>query len=117
VPPAAAPPRASAARRPSLANRSGSARVRWDRLSRLALVCVLGALLYLYASAGFSLFSTWQEARGDAAQVAALQRHHAALEAQRAALENPQTLVREARRLGMVRPGEQTYVITGLPTN
>ncbi len=118
MPPAAAPPRPAAARRRrSAANRSGPARVRWDRLSRLALVCVLGALLYLYASAGLSLLSTWKEARGDAAQVAALQGHHAALEAQRTALESPQTLVRDARRLGMVRPGEQTYVITGLPSN
>ncbi len=91
--------------------------MRWDRLSRLALVCVGGALLYLYAGAGLALLSTWREARGDAAQVATLQRHHAALEAQRAALDNPQTLVREARRLGMVRSGEQTYVITGLPSN
>jgi cell division protein FtsB len=99
------------------ANRSGPARVRWDRLSRLALVCVGGALLYLYAGAGLALFSTWREARGDAAQVVALERHHTTLEAQRAALESPQTLVRDARRLGMVRPGEQTYVITGLPSN
>jgi cell division protein FtsB len=46
-----------------------------------------------------------------------LERQHAALEAQRASLINPATLVPEARRLGMVRPGEQTYVITGLPSN
>jgi cell division protein FtsB len=116
VPSAAARPCASGRRRAATSS-SGPARVRWDRLSRLALVCVLGALLYLYASAGLSLLSTWQEARGDAAQVAALQRRHAALEAQRAALNSPGALTREARRLGMVRPGEQTYVVTGLPSN
>jgi cell division protein FtsB len=91
--------------------------VRWDRLARIAMLCVLGALLYLYASAGISLLSTWKQARGDSAQVAALERQHAALEAQHAALMGPGTLVEEARRLGLVRPGEQAYGISGLPSN
>jgi cell division protein FtsB len=91
--------------------------VRWDRLGRIALLCVLAALLYLYLSAGVTLFSTWREARGDSAQLAALEHQHSVLETQQAALRNPGTLVQEARRLGMVRPGEQTYVITGLPSN
>jgi cell division protein FtsB len=61
--------------------------------------------------------STWKEAREDSAQLAVLERQHAALEAQRASLTDPATLVPDARRLGMIRPGEQTYVITGLPSN
>jgi hypothetical protein len=101
----------------SAASRPGGARVRWDRLGRVAMVCVMGALLYLYLSAGVSLFSTWREARADSAQVATLERQHAALEAQRAALSSPGTLVQQARRLDMMRPGEQTYLITGLPAN
>jgi cell division protein FtsB len=91
--------------------------VRWDRVGRVALLCVLGALFYLYLSAGFSLLSTFKEARGDSAQVAALERQHKALERQHANLTSPGTLVAEARRLGMMRPGEQAYVITGLPSN
>jgi cell division protein FtsB len=94
-----------------------AARVRWDRLGRLALLCVLVAMLYLYGSAGVTLLSTWKEARSDSAQVAALERQHSTLESQHAALTSPGTLVEEARRLGMMRPGEQTYVITGLPSN
>jgi cell division protein FtsB len=94
-----------------------AARVQWNRLGRVALLCVLGALLYLYASAGVSLVSTFKEARQDAAQVATLQRQHRTLQAQHAALTSPGTLVEEARRLGMVRPGEQPYVISGLPSN
>ena len=91
--------------------------MRWDRLGRVAMLCVLGALLYLYASAGTTLLSTWKEARQDSSQVATLERQHLALEAQHTALTSPGTLVEEARRLGMMRPGEQTYVITGLPSN
>ncbi len=81
------------------------------------MLCVLGALLYLYASAGISLLSTWKDARRDSAQVAALQREHLALERQHAALTSPGTLIEEARRLGLVRPGEQPYAVTGLPAN
>jgi cell division protein FtsB len=94
-----------------------STRVRWDRLGRLALLCVMGALLYLYFSAGISVLSAWKEARSDSAQVSALERQHRTLEAQHAGLTNPGTLLEEARRLGMMRPGEQTYMITGLPNN
>lgn len=100
-----------------MARHSAGARVRWDRLGRIALLCVLAALLYLYLSAGVTLFSTWREARGNSAQLATLERQHRVLEAQQASLSSPDTLVQEARRLGMVRPGEQTYVITGLPSN
>ncbi len=53
-------------------------RVRWDRVGRLAMLCVLGALLYLYLSAGVHMFSTWRQSRHDHAAVAALQREHAA---------------------------------------
>jgi hypothetical protein len=81
------------------------------------MLCVLGALLYLYASAGLSLLSTWREARQDSALVSTLERQHGVLETQHAALTSPGTLVEEARRLGMMRPGEQTYVISGLPPN
>ena len=83
----------------------------------MAMLCVLVALLYLYLSAGVSLLSTWKEIRGSSAQLGALERQHAVLEAQHASLTSPGTLVEEARRLGMMRPGEQTYVITGLPSN
>jgi len=81
------------------------------------MLCVLAALLYLYLSAGVSLLSTWKEARGDSSQLAALERQHATLAIQHASLTSPTTIVAEARRLGMIRPGEQTYVITGLPSN
>jgi hypothetical protein len=83
----------------------------------MAMLCVLVALLYLYLSAGVSLFSTWKEVRGASAQLGALQHQHTLLEVQHASLTSPGMLVEEARRLDMMRPGEQTYVITGLPSN
>ena len=108
---------AASRRRASAASASAAPRVHWNRLGRFALLCVLGTLLYLYASAGVTLLSTLGEAHSDSAQVQALERQRLRLEAQHAALTSPGTLIEEARRLGLVRPGEQPFVISGLPGN
>lgn len=78
---------------------------------------VMVALLYLYLSAGISAFSTWHEARRNSAQVATLEAQHRRLEAQHKALTGPSMVVAEARRLGMKKPGEQVYVVQGLPSD
>jgi hypothetical protein len=93
------------------------ARVRWDRVGRLAMLCVLVALVYLYVSAGVHMLSTWRQERHDGAAVTALEREHTALVHQREALSAPGTLETEARQLGMMKRGEQQYVISGLPDN
>ena len=92
-------------------------RVRWDRLGRLAMLCVLVALIYLYVSTGVHMLSTWRQARHDSAAVAVLEREHKALLHQHEALNAPGTLETEARQLGMIKHDEQQYVITGLPEN
>jgi cell division protein FtsB len=91
--------------------------VRWDRLARLAMLAVLVALVYLYASAGVHMFSTWRQSHHDSAAVAAMEREHAALVRQHEALSGQQALESQARKLGMMRPGEQPYVVLGLPPN
>jgi hypothetical protein len=91
--------------------------VRWDRLGRLAMLGVLGALLYLYLSAGIHMFSTWGQARHDSAAVGTMEREHASLVREHAALGRQGTVEAEARRLGMMKSGEQQYVVSGLPSN
>ncbi len=93
------------------------ARVRWDRLGRLAMLGVLVVLVYLYASAGAHMLSTWQQSRHDSAAVQVLEREHRALVHQRETLTAPGTLETEARQLGMMKSDEQPYVISGLPGN
>jgi hypothetical protein len=78
---------------------------------------VMVALLYLYLSAGLRLFSAWGESKHDSAQVRLLERQDRALKHQHAILASPGTVQAEARRLGMIHPGEQAYVISGLPAN
>jgi cell division protein FtsB len=78
---------------------------------------LLVALLYLYLSAGIRMFSTWREARRNSAAVVSLQREHEALVHAHASLARRATVEAQARKLGMVRPGEQPYIISGLPGN
>lgn len=78
---------------------------------------VMVAIIYLYLSAGVRLFSAWGESKRDNAQVRVLERHEMALKQQHTLLASPGTVKSEARRLGMIRPGEQAYVVSGLPPN
>jgi cell division protein FtsB len=89
--------------------------VRWDRVGRLAMLCVLVALLYLYLSAGLRMLSTYRQAHSDRAAVAALTRERTALQRRHAALSRRSTVEAQARRLSMARPGELQYVLSGLP--
>jgi cell division protein FtsB len=89
--------------------------IRWDRVSRVGLLAVFAVILLLYVSPLHSYVSTWQEAKAKRAEVQRLTRENERLRARRQALRSPATLEREARRLGMVKPGERPYVVKGLP--
>jgi cell division protein FtsB len=115
-----APRRAPAARpkaRPRVIwpTHPGARGIRWDRVSRVALLVVLLGMLFLYVGPARSYWSTVQEAKHRRAEVTRLKHENAKLRARRAALRNPAALEREARRLGMVRPGEKSYVVKHLP--
>ena len=83
----------------------------------MALLCVLAALLYLYLSAGIHMLSKWAQAGHDSAAVTALKHEHALLLRQHEALGKQATLEAQARQLGMIKPGEQPFIATGLPSN
>jgi cell division protein FtsB len=89
--------------------------IRWDRVGRVALLIVLALLVLLYIRPASSYVSTWKESKQRKEEVRRLERENAALRARRTALRNDDALELEARRLGMVKPGERAYVIKGLP--
>lgn len=95
--------------------RSGATRVNWERLGRIALVVVLFAVLASYLNPVVNFVQTWHDARTGKEHLVELQRENAALKQRSRALSDPAVLVREARKQGMVRPGEQAYVIGDLP--
>lgn len=90
-------------------------RIRWDRVGRLALIVVLLFILALYVRPLQGYWSSWQEAKTKRAEVTALQEENRELRARRAALSSEKALEQEARRLGMVKPGERAYSLKGLP--
>src|SRR5579871_5904323 len=102
---AAAPPRDLRSMRP--------ARIRWDRVGRVAMLFVLVALLYLAISPVRSLISDLHLSAQRSAQLHQLQRTAKLLQRQIHALSQASTAGVEARNLGYVRPGEHAFVIRG----
>jgi cell division protein FtsB len=95
---------------------AGGARgIRWDRVGRVALLVVLLGVVALYIGPSISFFHTWREAKARRAEVQQLQAQNKRLRARRAALKDPRTLEREARRLGLVKPGERPFIVKNLP--
>ncbi len=93
------------------------AQVRWDRVGRIAMLCVMMAIAYLYMGAGLRLFSAWGESKHDTAQMSVLEAQNRALRHQHAMLASPSAVQADARRIGMIHPGEQAYIVSGLPSN
>jgi cell division protein FtsB len=99
------------------ARKGRPAQIRWDRLGRIAMVVVIGVLAYLYISAGTRILSTWHLAASNRAKVAAMERQNRELKASLARLRQPNTIVQEGRRFGMVKSGEVPFFTDGLPRN
>lgn len=88
--------------------------IRWDRVARVALLCVLGAIVVGYISPARQYLTQSRTAAGDRAELRDLQQENRRLKQRVRALRQPQALEQEARRLGMVRQGERAYVIENL---
>ncbi len=86
--------------------------MRWDRVGRTGLLVVLAVVAALYAQHTLTYFSTRSQADAQLSIVHRLVKENASLAKQERALNDPATIERDARALGMVRPGERPYVIT-----
>src|SRR3954452_5972512 len=91
------------------------ARIRWDRISRYALLLVFVVVLLLYIGPAKCYIHTLGESNARSEQVRKLEREHSRLEGRKGALADPAVVEAEARRLGMVRPGERPFVVRNLP--
>jgi cell division protein FtsB len=89
--------------------------IRWDRVGRVFLLVMLCGLVYLYIGPSIAYVETLRESKTRSAEVRTLETENRQLRKRRDALKDPRALEREARRLGMVKPGERAYVIKGLP--
>lgn len=75
---------------------------------------VLFGILFSYLNPVVNLVDAWRDSKVGEERLVELQRENAALAAQVERAEDPLTMEREARKLGMVRPGETAYNIDGL---
>ncbi|HEY6771136.1 MAG TPA: septum formation initiator family protein [Solirubrobacterales bacterium] len=94
--------------------KSGASRIRWDRLGRIALVLVLFLVLVSYLNPLVNLLQAWQGSKSSDAQLAQLKQERLELTHRLREVSSPAALEREARRLGMIKPGEHAYIVHGL---
>lgn len=94
--------------------RSGPSRIRWDRLGRIALVLVLFLVLVSYLNPLVNLMQAWQGSKSSESQLVQLKQERVDLTRQLHDVSSPAALEREARRLGMVKPGEHAYIVHGV---
>jgi cell division protein FtsB len=86
------------------------------RLKPTRLLALGGIVLvaFLYWKPIQSYLHTKRELDNRRAEVAQLQSENARLQRRIAQLGTAQQLVREARRLGMVKPGERLFIVRGI---
>jgi cell division protein FtsB len=89
--------------------------IRWDRLGRVALLGTLLVIVFSYASPARQWIKQSGTASHQKQQLSDLGKENRDLKRRLRNLRDPGALEREARRLGMVRAGERSYVIENLP--
>ena len=82
--------------------------------SQIALVLVLFGVLVSYLNPLVNLVHAWSDSKAGEERLAELREENSGLQEQVREASSPLTLELEARRLGMVKPGEHAYVIRGL---
>jgi hypothetical protein len=101
--------------RPRVIGGHGGQAIRWDRVGRVGLLVVLIGVMALYVGPAIAFVHTWGQAKAHRAEVQQLQRENQRLVVRRKALQSSATLEREARRLGLVKPGERPFIVKDLP--
>ena len=89
--------------------------IRWDRVGRVALLAVLGVIVLLYIAPTRHYLEQRETAQAHRQELERLERERARLKARLDVLSRPDSLEREARKLGMVRRGERAFVIQNVP--
>ncbi len=89
--------------------------IRWDRVSRVALLVLLGGILLMYVSPAKHWWDASRTASAQSQELQHLEAENKRLEKRAATLQNPDTLELEARKLGMTRSDERAFSVEGLP--
>ncbi len=79
------------------------------------LTLVIFAVLASYLNPAIGFYHAWQDSKTSKQRLLELQGENAALQRQAAEDSTDAVMVREGRRLGMVRTGERAFVVRNLP--
>lgn len=91
--------------------------IRWDRVGRICLAVLFIGVALLYVRPAISWFQTRGESASRQQEVRSLQQDNERLRHRKKVLSSEAAVENEARRKGMVKPGERAYVVKGLPDN
>jgi cell division protein FtsB len=91
-----------------------ASRIHWDKLGRVVLVLVFFLILFSYINPVVNFIDAWRDSHAQRGQLQQLQRQHSRLAAKAASLDDSAAAALAARKLGMVAPGERSFVIRGL---
>ena len=89
--------------------------IRWDRLGRVFLLGVLFVILLMYVSPLTRWVTQKNTAKEDTAELRQLETTNSELKARLKSLQSSGAIELKARRLGMVKQGERSFVIENLP--
>jgi cell division protein FtsB len=97
--------------------RAPARRLPWrpSRYRRWLAVAVVGLVAFLYYKPLTSYFHARKELAQAQSELRTLETQQARLERRLAAQTSDATLLREARRLGYVKPGERLFIVKGIP--
>jgi hypothetical protein len=84
------------------------------RSTRLLAAGGLVLVAFLYWKPAHAYFHAKQELQGRRAEVQALRVEHGRLQRRIAQAGTGEQFVREARRLGLVKPGEKLFIVKGI---
>jgi septum formation initiator len=105
-------PRRRPARRP--ARRRNASRIDWDKLGRVGLTIVLAVVLFSYLNPMLNFVETYRETRAQRVHLQGALDENDRLHIRVQSADDPEVLEREARRQGLVAPGERPYAVVGL---
>ena len=83
----------------------------------MSLLLVLLAVLVSYVGPAANYLESWRLAKQTRTELNGLRADNAHLRERAKLLRDSDAIELEARKIGMARPGERTYVIRGLPKN
>jgi len=80
----------------------------------VALVLILFGVMASYLNPVVNLVDAWRDSKVGEERLAELKAENGGLRERLREARDPATLEREARKLGMVKPGEHAYVLDGI---